>query len=74
MSRISSQLVAPVPPRSGLNLTKRSQAVRMIRRGDAPRDIAAALGLPQNEVELLAKVHGIVAAGLNAPASRAAGL
>jgi len=74
LSRISSQLVAPAPPHSGLNLTKRSQAVRMIRRGDTPRDIATALDLPQNEVELLVKVHRIVASGLIAPASRAAGL
>jgi hypothetical protein len=50
-------LVAPTPPRSGLNLSKRSQALRMARRGDAPPHIAAALQLPQTEVDLLLKVH-----------------
>jgi hypothetical protein len=57
-------LVAPQPARSGLNLGKRSQAIRLFRRGDKPAQIAAALHLPQREVELLVKVHRIV---LNAP-------
>jgi len=57
-------LVAPQPARSGLNLGKRSQAIRLFRRGDKPGQIAAALNLPQREVELLVKVHRIV---LNAP-------
>ncbi len=30
-------LVAPAPPRSGLNLNKRSQVMRMSRRGENPR-------------------------------------
>ena len=33
LSRISGLLVPPEPPRSGLNLTKRSQALQMHRRG-----------------------------------------
>ncbi len=52
-------LVPPTPPKSGLNLGKRSQALRMFRRGEMPEQIAAALDLPQNEVELLIKVHRI---------------
>jgi hypothetical protein len=47
-------------PKSGLNLSKRSQALRMHRRGETPEQIAAALELPLQEVELLLKVHGIV--------------
>jgi hypothetical protein len=61
-------LVAPAPVLSGLNLSKRSQAIRMSRRGDAPSQIAAALQLPLREVELLLKVHRIV---LNLPVSNA---
>ena len=52
--------VVPATPRAGLNLDKRSQALRMHRRGEAPAQIAAALELPRQEVELLLKVHRIV--------------
>ena len=57
----------PSPPHAGpalwidagsrLNITKRSQALRMSRSGDSPERIAAALGIPRNEVQLLLKVH-----------------
>ena len=47
-------------PRAGLNLDKRSQALRMHRRGEQPGDIAAALDIPLQEVNLLLKVHRIV--------------
>ncbi len=53
-------LVAPTPPRAGLNLGTRSQALRMSRRGDTAQQIAAALGIPEREVELLLKVQRIV--------------
>jgi hypothetical protein len=54
-------LLAPPPPtRSGFNLSKRSQAIRMHRRGETPSQIAAALEMPQGEVDLLLKVHRIV--------------
>ncbi len=53
-------LVAPEPPKSGLNLSKRSQALRMYRIGEKPENIAAALSLPRKEVELLLKVQKIV--------------
>jgi hypothetical protein len=74
LSQISRLLVPPPPTHSGLNLNKRSQALQMSRRGDKPQDIATALSLPQNEVELMVKVQQIVLAGLETPASRAAGL
>ena len=46
-------------PASGqpLNLNKRGQVLRMRRRGENPETIAAALSIPQNEVDLLLKVH-----------------
>jgi hypothetical protein len=50
----------PPPPRAGLNLQKRSHALRMHRRGEGSAGIAAALDLPLQEVELLIKVHRIV--------------
>jgi hypothetical protein len=49
---------APAPgSMSGLNLNRRVQAIRLSRRGDSPGAIAAALGVPQGEVELLLKVR-----------------
>jgi hypothetical protein len=51
---------APAAPLAGLNLTKRSQALRMHRKGDAPERIATALEVPLQEVDLLIKVHRIV--------------
>ena len=47
-------------PKAGFNLSKRSQALRMHRRGEEPAQIAAALDLPRQEVELLLKVHRIL--------------
>ena len=52
--------VAAGVPQSGFNLSKRSQALRMHRRGEKPEQIAASLDLPRQEVELLLKVHSIV--------------
>ena len=47
-------------PKPGLNLNKRSQALRMHRRGEPPEQIAAALAVSRQEVDLLLKVHQIV--------------
>ena len=44
-------------PRNGLNLTRRAHALRMDRRGESASTIAAALGCPQAEVDLLLKVQ-----------------
>ena len=54
--------VAPPPglPKPGLNLSKRSHALRMHRRGEGAEQIASALELPRQEVDLLLKVHRIV--------------
>ena len=74
LSQVSNLLVPPPPPRSGLNLSKRSQALERHRRGETPPEIAAALAIPRNEVELLVKVQRIVLSSLDKPSSRAAGL
>jgi len=54
----------PAVPRAGLNLCKRSQVLRMHRKGDSPDRIAAALEVPLQEVDLLIKVHRIVISNL----------
>lgn len=46
--------------RNGLNLSKRSQALRLHRRGEPPERIAEQLAIPLQEVELLLKIHEIV--------------
>lgn len=56
--------VLPAMPKPGLNLSKRSQALRMHRHGDPPEHIAAALELPVQEIDLLLKVHRIVISNL----------
>ena len=53
-------MAVPAIPKAGLNLSKRSQALRMHRRGDPSDQIAAALDIPLQEVDLLMKVHKIV--------------
>jgi hypothetical protein len=50
----------PGAPKSGFNLSKRTQALRMHRRGEDAAKIASALELPRQEVDLLFKVHRIV--------------
>jgi hypothetical protein len=52
--------VIPGAPRPALNLDKRSQALRLHRRGESPPQIAAMLEIPLQELELLLKVHRIV--------------
>jgi hypothetical protein len=54
----------PVTARPSLNLSKRSQALRMHRQGQPPEQIARTLEIPRQEVELLLKVHRIVLANV----------
>ncbi|HLH38314.1 MAG TPA: hypothetical protein VKX39_04130 [Bryobacteraceae bacterium] len=50
----------PVPAaRSGLNLSKRVQAMRMVRRNEDVSTVAAALGVTRKEVELLVRVQSL---------------
>jgi len=43
--------------RPGMNLSRRSQALRLHRRGETPEQIASSLRVPTSEVRLLLKVH-----------------
>lgn len=56
----TGMLVSPAPTRSGLNLSRRTQVLRMHRSGQDNAGIAAALALPRSEVDLLIKVHRII--------------
>lgn len=49
-----------VPVRPGMNLSRRSQPLRLARRGEPPEQIASRLGLATGEVRLLLKIHGIL--------------
>ncbi|MGA2183741.1 MAG: hypothetical protein ABSH47_11985 [Bryobacteraceae bacterium] len=46
-----------------INLNRRGQVLRLFRRGDTPRQIAATLGIRQGEVDLIIKVHRMVLSG-----------
>jgi len=52
-------LASPAPPKSALNFSKRSQAIRLSRRGEPAESIAASLSMPRRQVELLLKVQAI---------------
>ena len=52
-----SLLTPSAPPATGVNLVKRTQVIQLARRGNRPDQIAACLQVPQNEVELVLKVH-----------------
>jgi len=56
--------VFPARLRPGLNLTTRSQVLRLHRHGESAENIARVLEVPRQEVDLLLKVHGIVIKGL----------
>jgi hypothetical protein len=53
----TGMLTTPPPIRSGLNMGRRTQAVRMLRRGDTVEQVAASMGLPLNDARLLATVE-----------------
>lgn len=47
-------------PANALSIAKRSQALKMIRRGEAVETIAAAVGAPQSQIRLLQKVNALI--------------
>ena len=55
-ARAAEALAMPQVPQ-GMNVNKRTLVLRMARRGERPDQIAAALRLPQNEVDLVLKVQ-----------------
>jgi hypothetical protein len=62
--------IAPPMPKASLNLNKRTQVLRMSRRGERPENIAASLSLPRREVELLLKIHGLILNGSSETATK----
>lgn len=65
LQRIQQMEIRPSPAEASslagsppsLNWSKRIQALRMSRRGDAPETIAAALSIPVCEIKLLLKIE-----------------
>ncbi len=55
-----SESPPPPPRRPSINMTRRSQVLRLHHRGEMPEQIAAALGVPLNEVDLMLKVNRMV--------------
>jgi hypothetical protein len=53
--------ISPLAPRSGFNLSRRAQAMRLLRRGENVGHVAAALGVTDREVELLIRVQRMAA-------------
>lgn len=45
---------------TGLNVSHRTQALRLLRKGDPPEKVASILGVPKSEIELLAKVQRLL--------------
>jgi hypothetical protein len=68
----SEPIYIPANPRSGLNITKRVLAMRMVRRNEDISHIAVALGVSQREVELLIRVHRISSEAARAQSRAAA--
>ena len=60
-------------PLRSINYTQRSQILRMIRRGDAPRQIAEVSGAPLSHIKLMMKlptaIHGPPRAAQPSPRS-----
>ena len=52
-----SLLTPSTPQANGINLVKRTQVIQLARRGNRADQIAACLQVPQNEVDLVLKVH-----------------
>ena len=69
---VIAQTSAPTP-RSGLNLSSRVQAMRMLRRNEDISHVAAALGVTRKEIELLIRVQAIGHAPDGKAAAKAAG-
>ena len=55
-----------LPDAGGMNFSRRTRVLRMYRRGGRPDQIAAALGIPVNEVNLLLKLQQLAEAAPDA--------
>lgn len=78
IDEIDTRIQAPIPdgptmeasqpkddrvPRSAVNINKRIRAARLLREGGDAATIAALLGVPRREAELLVRVHQITSRG-----------
>lgn len=63
LERKAAALPQTSPPKPGMTESRRVQVLRMYKRGERTEQIAATLGLPFNEVDLLVKVHQVVYPG-----------
>jgi hypothetical protein len=54
----------PARLRPGLNLTTRSQVLRLHRHGESAENIARVLEVARQKIDLLLKVNGIVMKGI----------
>ena len=63
------QLSAGAPARSWSNINRRTQALRLIRAGKSPRQIATQLGMSAGEVDLIVKVNSIATSSYNISAT-----
>jgi hypothetical protein len=58
---IHSEMPAAPAPEPTVETGNRARAIAMLEKGDSPDLVAAVTGSPRNEIELLLKVHRIVA-------------
>jgi hypothetical protein len=55
------RLSSGAPAKSWTNINRRTQAVRMLRAGDKPSQVAAELSMSRAEVDLIRKVQTLTA-------------
>jgi hypothetical protein len=53
-------IFVPAPGPTSINVNRRVHALRLLRKGEDLSHIAAALGIPRTEVELLVRVQNFV--------------
>jgi hypothetical protein len=51
----------PVSAPAGLNINRRTHALRLLKKGQDVAHISAALGVPRQEIELLVRVQDLIA-------------
>ena len=57
------QEIRPAAPATNINLSRRTQVIRMHDRGEPVQTIAAALQVPTGEIELMLKLQRLTDAG-----------
>ena len=60
-SAMPDPVFVPVSMPAGLNIKRRTHALRLLRKGQDIAHISAALGVPRQEIELLVRVQDLVA-------------